>query len=166
MAARSRTLEQWNRGVEPHSGCRCTVELGYNDIRLYDTSSIALDIVWHQLTPRCQPWHYTARLERSFIVTQNIPTFHHVITEFNYISIFFLRLWFVLSKPRLCNKLILRLKLILNWHRPEGLIRQGGIQRFKRILTALYVQSELIPSENDLSSSATVLDGNIANAKF
>jgi len=81
-----------------------------------------------------------------------------------------------MSKPRPCNKLILRLgsptkspnsqflKLILNWHRPEGLIRQGRIQKFKRILTALYAQSELIPSENGLSSSATVLDGNIANA--
>jgi len=31
------------------------VESGYNDIALYDTSSIATDIVWYQLIPHCQP---------------------------------------------------------------------------------------------------------------
>jgi hypothetical protein len=44
MAAQSRTLKQWNRGVEPRSGYRCTVEPCY-DISLSDTSSIALDTV-------------------------------------------------------------------------------------------------------------------------
>jgi hypothetical protein len=29
------------------------VELGYNDIGLYDTSSIASDILWYQLIPHC-----------------------------------------------------------------------------------------------------------------
>jgi len=28
-----------------------TVELGYNDIGLYDTSPIASDILWHKLVP-------------------------------------------------------------------------------------------------------------------
>jgi hypothetical protein len=28
---------------------KSTVEPGYNDIRLYDTSSIASDILWYQL---------------------------------------------------------------------------------------------------------------------
>jgi len=62
MAARSRKLKQCNRGAETHSWYRCTVEPGYNDIDLSDTSPIALDTLWHQFTPRCQPWHYTARL--------------------------------------------------------------------------------------------------------
>jgi hypothetical protein len=30
-----------------------TVEPGYNDIGLYDTSPIASDILWYQLIPRC-----------------------------------------------------------------------------------------------------------------
>jgi len=30
-----------------------TVEPGYNDIGLCDTSSIALDILWHQLISYC-----------------------------------------------------------------------------------------------------------------
>ena len=30
-----------------------TVEPGYNYIGLYDTSSIALDILWYQLIPHC-----------------------------------------------------------------------------------------------------------------
>jgi hypothetical protein len=30
-----------------------TVETGYKDIGLYDTSSIASDILWYQLIPRC-----------------------------------------------------------------------------------------------------------------
>jgi hypothetical protein len=30
-----------------------TVEPGYNDIGLYDISSIASDILWDQLTPHC-----------------------------------------------------------------------------------------------------------------
>jgi hypothetical protein len=30
-----------------------TVEPGYNDIGLYDTSLIASDILWYQLIPRC-----------------------------------------------------------------------------------------------------------------
>ena len=30
-----------------------TVELGYNDIGLCDTSSIASDILWYQLIPHC-----------------------------------------------------------------------------------------------------------------
>jgi len=30
-----------------------TVEPGYNDIGLYDTSSITSDILWHQLIPYC-----------------------------------------------------------------------------------------------------------------
>jgi hypothetical protein len=29
------------------------VELGYNDIGLYDTSSIASEILWYQLIPHC-----------------------------------------------------------------------------------------------------------------
>jgi hypothetical protein len=32
-----------------------TVEPGYNDIGLYDTSSTASDILWYQLIPHCQP---------------------------------------------------------------------------------------------------------------
>ena len=32
-----------------------TVEPAYNDIGLYETSSIALDILWHQLIPRYDP---------------------------------------------------------------------------------------------------------------
>jgi hypothetical protein len=90
-------------------------------------------------------------VRNSFIMTQNISSFHHVITEFNYISTLFLHLWVVLSKSWPCNKLILRqesptkspnsqfLKLILNWYRPDGLISKGEIRRFKRIWTALYV---------------------------
>jgi hypothetical protein len=47
---------------EPHHGDVCgtgstapwiTVEPGYNDIGLYDTSSIALDILSYQLIPHC-----------------------------------------------------------------------------------------------------------------
>jgi hypothetical protein len=30
-----------------------TVESGYNDIRFYETSSIASDILWYQLIPHC-----------------------------------------------------------------------------------------------------------------
>jgi hypothetical protein len=30
-----------------------TVETGYNDIGLYDTSPIASDILWYQLIPLC-----------------------------------------------------------------------------------------------------------------
>jgi hypothetical protein len=30
-----------------------TVEPGYNDIGLYDTSPIASDILWYQLIPHC-----------------------------------------------------------------------------------------------------------------
>jgi hypothetical protein len=30
-----------------------TVEPAYNDIGLYDTSSIASDILWYQLIPHC-----------------------------------------------------------------------------------------------------------------
>jgi hypothetical protein len=30
-----------------------TVDPGYNDIGLYDISSIASDILWYQLIPRC-----------------------------------------------------------------------------------------------------------------
>jgi hypothetical protein len=30
-----------------------TVELGYNDIGLYDTSSITSDILWYKLIPHC-----------------------------------------------------------------------------------------------------------------
>jgi hypothetical protein len=30
-----------------------TVEPGYNDIGLYDTSSITSDILWYQLIPHC-----------------------------------------------------------------------------------------------------------------
>jgi hypothetical protein len=30
-----------------------TVEPGYNDFGSYDTSSIALDILWYQLIPHC-----------------------------------------------------------------------------------------------------------------
>ena len=29
------------------------VEAGYNDIGLYDTSSIVSDILWYQLIPHC-----------------------------------------------------------------------------------------------------------------
>jgi hypothetical protein len=32
-----------------------TVELGYNDIGLHDTSSTAPDILWYQLIPLFQP---------------------------------------------------------------------------------------------------------------
>jgi hypothetical protein len=32
---------------------RNTVELTHNDIGLYDTSSIASDILWYRLTPHC-----------------------------------------------------------------------------------------------------------------
>jgi hypothetical protein len=32
---------------------RNTVEPGYNDIDLYDTSPITSDIVWYQLIPYC-----------------------------------------------------------------------------------------------------------------
>jgi hypothetical protein len=31
----------------------CTVELGYNDIGLYDTPSITSHILWYQLIPHC-----------------------------------------------------------------------------------------------------------------
>ena len=30
-----------------------TVERGYNDVGLYDTSSITSDILWYQLIPHC-----------------------------------------------------------------------------------------------------------------
>jgi hypothetical protein len=30
-----------------------TLEPGYNDIGLYDTSSIASDMMWYQLIPYC-----------------------------------------------------------------------------------------------------------------
>jgi hypothetical protein len=30
-----------------------TVEPGYNDVGLYDTSSVALDTRWYQLIPHC-----------------------------------------------------------------------------------------------------------------
>jgi hypothetical protein len=32
---------------------RNTVEPGYNDIDVYNTSSIASDILWYQLIPHC-----------------------------------------------------------------------------------------------------------------
>jgi hypothetical protein len=32
-----------------------TLEPGYNDIGLGDTSSIASDILWYQLIPTCNP---------------------------------------------------------------------------------------------------------------
>jgi len=31
------------------------VESGYNDIAVYDTSSIPTYILWYQLIPHCQP---------------------------------------------------------------------------------------------------------------
>jgi hypothetical protein len=31
----------------------CTVEPGYDDIGLYDTSPVAPDILWYQLIPHC-----------------------------------------------------------------------------------------------------------------
>jgi hypothetical protein len=36
-----------------HVHISCTVEPGYNDIVLCDTSSIASDILWYQLIPHC-----------------------------------------------------------------------------------------------------------------
>jgi hypothetical protein len=38
-----------------NSAVKNTVEPGYNDIGLYDTSPIASDIVWYQLIPHCWP---------------------------------------------------------------------------------------------------------------
>jgi len=42
---------------------RNTVVLGYNDIGLYDTSSVASDILLYQLISYCQPLHRVTRLE-------------------------------------------------------------------------------------------------------
>jgi hypothetical protein len=42
-----------------------TIELGYNDIGLYDTSFIASDILWYQLIPHCS----TIKLHESLITT-------------------------------------------------------------------------------------------------
>ena len=39
-----------------------TVEPGYNDIVLCDTSPITSDILYYQLIPHCRPQHYTPRL--------------------------------------------------------------------------------------------------------
>jgi hypothetical protein len=64
---------RWSQSRCGSSGKENTVELGYNDIGLCDTSSIASDILWYQLTPHRQPQHYTPRLEQhSFIMPQNI----------------------------------------------------------------------------------------------
>jgi len=50
-----------------------TLEPGYNDIGLYDTSLIASDVLWHKSIPNCQPQYCITRLERhSFITTINI----------------------------------------------------------------------------------------------
>jgi hypothetical protein len=60
-------LRAGRSGVRIHSGVRDdmtrdtntvknkrnTVEPGYNDIGLYDTSLIESDILWYQLIPRC-----------------------------------------------------------------------------------------------------------------
>jgi hypothetical protein len=46
--------EVWETSVlylTTHSVAYNTVETGYNDIDLCDTSSIALDILWYQLIP-------------------------------------------------------------------------------------------------------------------
>jgi hypothetical protein len=64
-----------------------TVEPGYNDIGLWDTSSIASEILWYQLikllrgfflnqlVTHSQPHHYTRSEQHSFVTTQNCP-FH------------------------------------------------------------------------------------------
>jgi hypothetical protein len=50
-----------------------TVEHGYNDISLIDTSYAAADVLLYQFISHCLPLHCTPRLEnRSFITTQNI----------------------------------------------------------------------------------------------
>jgi hypothetical protein len=41
------------RGPLGLSFAKNTVQPGYNDIGLYDTSSIASDILWYQLVPHC-----------------------------------------------------------------------------------------------------------------
>jgi len=38
--------------LQTSSVLSCTVEPGYNDIGLYDTSPITSDIMWYQLIPR------------------------------------------------------------------------------------------------------------------
>jgi hypothetical protein len=40
---------------EEEGEMRYTVEPGYNDIGLYDTSHITSDILWCQSVPRCYP---------------------------------------------------------------------------------------------------------------
>ena len=42
-----------NNSKKPINKFMCRVEPGYNDIGLYDTSSILSDILWYQLNPRC-----------------------------------------------------------------------------------------------------------------
>jgi hypothetical protein len=42
-----------------------TVEPGYNDIGLYNTSFMASDILWYQLIPHCS----TIKLHKSVITT-------------------------------------------------------------------------------------------------
>jgi hypothetical protein len=48
----------WSRGSSPIEKLKkknklTTVEPGYNDIGLYDTSPITSDILWYQLIPHC-----------------------------------------------------------------------------------------------------------------
>ena len=52
-----------------------TVEHVYNDIGLYDTSSITSDVLWHQLIP-----HFCITLYTSVITTKSI---HDVVTDFD-----------------------------------------------------------------------------------